>query len=160
MKLAGRSFYGKSQRNLRGYLSQSKYNDCGIFLITKLALTNHLERITGESMEHNEKVNIKFDLNFTYSGASQMALQNVSGSIEKGRCIVLCGASGCGKSTLLRCINRLVPDFYDGDFNGICYINGRDTAPLSIGEVGEFAASVFQEPFCNQHYLPQPVTYY
>ncbi len=97
-------------------------------------------------MEHDEKESIKFDLHFTYDGASQMALQSVNGSIEKGRCIVLCGSSGCGKSTLLRCINRLVPDFYEGYFEGCCYINGRDTACMSIGEVGEFAASVFQDP--------------
>ncbi len=97
-------------------------------------------------MGYDEKESIKFDLNFTYDGASQMALKNVSGAIEKGSCVVLCGASGCGKSTLLRCINRLVPDFYEGNFEGCCYINGRDTASMSIGEVGEIAASVFQDP--------------
>ncbi len=97
-------------------------------------------------MEHDRKENIKFDLNFTYGGASQIALCNVSGSIEKWYCIVLCGGSGCGKSTLLRCINRLVPDFYEGDFDGYCYINGTDTSSMSIGDVGEFAASVFQDP--------------
>ncbi len=97
-------------------------------------------------MKHDEKEYLKFDLNFTYDGASQMALQAVSGSIQKGRCIVLCGASGCGKSTFLRCINRLIPDFYEGHFDGYCYINGKDTASMSIGEVGELTSSVFQDP--------------
>lgn len=97
-------------------------------------------------MEHDQKEIVKFDLNFTYDEADSTALRNVSGYIEKGHCIVLCGESGCGKSTLLRCINRLVPDFYEGDFEGCCDINGRDTASMSIGEVGELAASVFQDP--------------
>ena len=97
-------------------------------------------------MEHDEKESIRFDLNFTYDGSDRPALKNVTGSIKKGRCVVLCGGSGCGKSTLLRCINRLVPDFCEGDYDGCCYINGRDTAELSVGEVGELAASVFQDP--------------
>lgn len=97
-------------------------------------------------MGHTETERITFNLNFTYDGAKQNALHNITGSIEKGSCIVLCGASGCGKSTLLRCINRLIPDFYEGDFDGCCYINGKDTTTLSIGDVGELAASVFQDP--------------
>ncbi len=97
-------------------------------------------------MTHDEKESIGFDLTFTYDGASQKALRQVRGSVEPGRCIVLCGASGCGKSTLLRCINRLIPEFYEGDFEGRCTIEGRDTASMSIGDVGEVAASVFQDP--------------
>jgi energy-coupling factor transport system ATP-binding protein len=31
---------------------------------------------------------------------------------------VLCGGSGGGKSTLLRCINRLIPLFYEGELTG------------------------------------------
>ncbi len=59
---------------------------------------------------------------------------------------MLCGGSGCGKSTLLRCINGLVPQFYEGELRGFCRLNGRDTAGMSIGQIGELAASVFQDP--------------
>ena len=59
---------------------------------------------------------------------------------------MLCGGSGCGKSTLLRSINGLIPQFYEGELKGFCRLNGRDTAGLSIGEIGELAASVFQDP--------------
>ncbi len=97
-------------------------------------------------MEYDEKERIRFDLTFTYDGAKQKALQKMCGSIDSGRCIVLCGASGCGKSTLLRCINRLIPEFYEGTFEGCCYIDGQDTSARSIGAVGEDAASVFQDP--------------
>ena len=51
-----------------------------------------------------------------------------------------------GKSTLLRCINGLIPQFYEGELKGFCRLNGRDTAGMSIGEIGELAASVFQDP--------------
>ena len=74
------------------------------------------------------------------------SLRQIGGSITAGRCVVLCGGSGCGKSTLLRCINGLIPQFYEGELRGFCRLNGQDTAGLRIGEIGELAASVFQDP--------------
>lgn len=89
---------------------------------------------------------IHYDFNFKYENSLQPALQNVKGSIGRGSCTVLCGSSGCGKSTFLRCINKLIPDFYEGDLSGCCYIDGKNAAELSIGQVGRMAASVFQDP--------------
>lgn len=89
---------------------------------------------------------IDFEFNFKYDSETIPALKGVSGQIESGTCIVLCGGSGCGKSTLLRCLNKLVPQFYEGELNGFYRINGKDIDELSIGEVGELAASVFQDP--------------
>lgn len=59
---------------------------------------------------------------------------------------MLCGGSGCGKSTLLRCLNGLIPQFYEGELTGFCRLAGHGTADLSIGEIGELVASVFQDP--------------
>ena len=89
---------------------------------------------------------IDFEFKFQYSEASSPALLNTRGSVPKGRCVVLCGGSGCGKSTLLRCINGLIPQFYEGELNGFCHLGGNDIAGLSIGEIGELASSVFQDP--------------
>lgn len=89
---------------------------------------------------------IDFELSFQYENESVPALRTVSGSIKEGSCIVLCGGSGCGKTTLLRCMNRLIPTFYEGKFTGSCKVFGQDTESLSPGEMGETAASVFQDP--------------
>lgn len=89
---------------------------------------------------------LDFKFDFRYEGEKSPALKNAAGQIHRGSCIVLCGSSGCGKSSLLRCFNHLVPQFYEGELEGFCYIDGRDTAGLSIGQVGELAASVFQDP--------------
>ena len=89
---------------------------------------------------------IDFEFEFQYAEEKIPALRQTGGSIPKGRCVVLCGGSGCGKSTLLRCINGLIPQFYEGELKGFCRLNGQDTAGLSIGEIGELAASVFQDP--------------
>ena len=89
-------------------------------------------------------VDFKFD--FTYNGVEKAALTDISGSVARGSCLVLCGGSGCGKTTLLRCINRLIPQFYEGKLTGFCLIDGKDISNFSIGEVGKLAASVFQDP--------------
>lgn len=89
---------------------------------------------------------IDFALEFQYAEENAPTLQKTEGNVPTGRCVVLCGGSGCGKSTLLRCLNGLIPQFYEGTLNGFCRLNGQDTAGLSIGEIGELAASVFQDP--------------
>lgn len=89
---------------------------------------------------------IDFEFEFQYSQESTPTLRKVSGNIPAGRCVVLCGGSGCGKSTLLRCLNGLIPQFYEGELTGFCRLDGHGTADLSIGEIGELAALVFQDP--------------
>ena len=89
---------------------------------------------------------IDFEFEFRYAEEKTPILRQTAGSIPKGRCVVLCGGSGCGKSTLLRCINGLIPQFYEGELKGYCRLDGRDTNGLGIGEIGELTASVFQDP--------------
>ena len=58
---------------------------------------------------------VDFEFEFQYAEQKAPVLRKTAGSIPKGRCVVLCGGSGCGKSTLLRCINGLIPQFYEGE---------------------------------------------
>ena len=89
---------------------------------------------------------IDFKLNFTYSDAKEKSLDGMSGKVEKGKCVVLCGNSGCGKSTMIRTVNRLIPQFYEGEIDGYCKVAGNNLDSLSIGEVGKIVSSVFQDP--------------
>lgn len=89
---------------------------------------------------------LDFKIDFAYEGKKEKALNNIIGRISKGDCIVLCGESGCGKSTLLRCLNHLIPEFYNGTFNGYVLLNGNNIGNKNIGEVGELVSSVFQDP--------------
>ena len=86
------------------------------------------------------------DLSFTYHGSKTESLSHISFSVEEGEFILLTGKSGCGKTTLTRCINGLIPDFFEGELTG----SGK-VCSLSIGEceTGDFASkvgSVFQDP--------------
>ena len=89
---------------------------------------------------------LDFKMDFSYESNKEKALNNVIGSISKGQCVVLCGESGCGKSTLLRCLNHLIPEFYDGIFNGHILVNSEDIGNKNVGEVVETISSVFQDP--------------
>ena len=89
-------------------------------------------------------IDVRADI--TYKNEKRPILSDVRLSIRKGEFVVLCGASGCGKSTLLRCIDHLIPVFYEADMKGAVFINGKDISKLSIGETGELSATVFQDP--------------
>lgn len=89
---------------------------------------------------------LDFKIDFSYELNREKALNNVTGSISRGKCVVLCGESGSGKSTLLKCLNHLIPEFYEGVFDGHISVNAEDIGKKNIGEVGEMISSVFQDP--------------
>ena len=56
----------------------------------------------------DDKVVFK-NVTFTYEGAKEPALSNLSFTVKKGQTIGIIGGTGCGKSTLV----NLIPRFYD-----------------------------------------------
>ena len=89
-------------------------------------------------------------LNFTYAGADEAALCDVSLCVEQGDFVVLCGASGCGKTTLLRLLKRQMSP--NGKQSGSIRLDGQELDALderqSVAEVG----------FVSQHPSEQIVT--
>ncbi|MCS7132775.1 MAG: ATP-binding cassette domain-containing protein [Nitrososphaeria archaeon] len=86
------------------------------------------------------------DLSFKYSGSSSYALKNVNLSISEGEFVVLAGRSGCGKTTLLRCLNGLIPHFYEGEFSGSVRVNGMNTSETPPYILAQVVGMVFQNP--------------
>ncbi|MBL8723661.1 MAG: ABC transporter ATP-binding protein [Planctomycetes bacterium] len=82
------------------------------------------------------------DLTFTYPGALQPALQNVSFQLEPGQKLGLCGPVGSGKSTLLAVLLR----FYDPP-RGTVFVDGHDLLDLAPAAVRALFAVAHQEPF-------------
>ena len=83
---------------------------------------------------------------FTYAGAREPALADVSLSVPAGQCVVLTGGSGCGKTTLTRLANGLIPVSYDGELAGSVRIAGKDAGSWEMDALCRRVGSVFQNP--------------
>ncbi len=86
------------------------------------------------------------NLSFRYYGSEQYALRNVNLMVKKGEFVALAGRSGCGKTTLLRCLNGLVPNFYEGEMSGRVLVDGKDTRYTPTHIISQVAGMVFQNP--------------
>ncbi len=93
------------------------------------------------------------NLSFRYAGSDEFALKNVDFSVEEGEFVVVTGPSGCGKTTLCRCLNGLIPHFYEGEMEGRVLIFGTDTREKKVAELSTVVGMVFQNPenqlFCT-----------
>lgn len=89
----------------------------------------------------------KFEhFSFTYSDRPEESLSDINLTIHKGECIVLTGPSGCGKTTLTRCINGLIPSFFEGNMSGECNICDMDISCHEASDYSSCVGSVFQDP--------------
>lgn len=86
------------------------------------------------------------DLSFHYQCLTRPSLKNLNLQIEKGSLVLITGASGCGKTTLFRCMNGLVPHFYEGKFSGDVRLGSQNTSAFSLQDFGKLTSSVFQDP--------------
>ncbi|MCR5061721.1 MAG: energy-coupling factor ABC transporter ATP-binding protein [Treponema sp.] len=85
-------------------------------------------------------------VSYKYHGHKTAALENVNLKIEVGSFVLISGSSGSGKTTLSRCINGLVPHFYEGNFSGEVILGGEDTKNFALRDFGKKVGSVFQDP--------------
>jgi energy-coupling factor transporter ATPase len=86
------------------------------------------------------------NLTYTYPGASQPAIVDVSIKIEKGEFVLITGPSGCGKTTLCRCFNGLIPHFYQGELKGEITVAGLRVQEHPVYELATHVGMVFQNP--------------
>ena len=106
------------------------------------ALLDHLvEPDVGKQTLERVKGEIEFcNVNFSYDGNDQKALNNVSMHIKPGETIALVGASGSGKST----IANLVPSFYSVT-EGKILLDGKDIKDISLQSLRQNIALVSQD---------------
>ncbi|MBS7630672.1 ATP-binding cassette domain-containing protein [Candidatus Bathyarchaeota archaeon] len=86
------------------------------------------------------------DLWYRYPGISEPALKGLNLEIEEGEFILLTGPSGCGKTTFCRCLNGLIPHFYNGDLRGEVTINGLSIRENPINRLATNVGLIFQNP--------------
>ncbi len=93
------------------------------------------------------------NLTFKYANSDKPSLYNINLSIDKGEFLLITGPTGCGKTTLCKCLNGLIPNSYNGDFNGEVIIDGLSTKEHPVHEIAQHVGLVFQDPenelFCT-----------
>ena len=80
-------------------------------------------------------------LTFTYPGAEEPTLKDLSLTVEDGDFLAVVGNNGCGKSTLCKTLNGLIPHFIVGDMEGMVKIDGVDTREQEIGSLAKKAGA-------------------
>ena len=78
------------------------------------------------------------NVSFQYNTSEKGALKDVSISVDKGECVLLCGASGCGKTTITRLINGLIPHFYEGEYSGNVSVYGMNVQREELYNISVF----------------------
>ena len=72
------------------------------------------------------------NLTYTYPGASQPTLNDISLQIAQGDFLAVVGNNGCGKSTLCKVLNGLIPHFITGTFRGAVRVGGLNTLESDV----------------------------
>ena len=74
------------------------------------------------------------------------SLKGINLTVKEGEVVLVCGPSGCGKTTLIRCVNGLIPHFYQGELKGTVSVNGTDVAGTTLRKISRHVGTVFQNP--------------
>lgn len=87
------------------------------------------------------------DLKYRYPGTTELALDGVSFTVEKGEFIGIAGENGAGKSSLSQALLGLIPQFYKGAYGGSVTVCGMDARRTPVSELCRHVGLVFQNPF-------------
>jgi energy-coupling factor transport system ATP-binding protein len=85
-------------------------------------------------------------LTYSYPGSEQPVLRGVNLSIDRGEFVLLTGPSGCGKTTLCRCLNGLIPHFYNGKLDGEIKVAGLSVSDTPTSKLAQHVGLIFQNP--------------
>ncbi|MCR5213986.1 MAG: energy-coupling factor ABC transporter ATP-binding protein [Eubacterium sp.] len=85
------------------------------------------------------------EVTFSY-GKSEECLKNINFEVKDGEIVLICGPSGCGKSSIIRCMNGLIPHFYQGELKGSINVNGMDVGKTLLKDISRKVGTVFQNP--------------
>lgn len=91
-----------------------------------------MSAVTGESISFS----------YDYDMASDLALKDLTFSIEKGELIAILGANGCGKSTLVKHLNAILP-LQEGKLNVLDLDVSKEE---HLWELRRLCGMVFQNP--------------
>ncbi len=98
---------------------------------TVLSIEGHADTPTESGLIPDRDLSVEFkNVSFTYFGAGEASLNNISFTAAHGQHIGIIGATGSGKSTLV----NLIPNLY-GATSGLVAVNGKDVKKYDENEL-------------------------
>lgn len=85
------------------------------------------------------------DVEFTYRGAKNQALKEVSLTIEPGEFVGIIGPTGAGKSTLCWVISGVIPQIIQGKLQGTSTVKGLPTRKTPVADISQIIGLVQQD---------------
>jgi len=85
------------------------------------------------------------DLSFTYPTGTQ-ALKNINLRIKRGEYVVIMGENGAGKTTLSLCLNGIIPNVIEGDYEGEVYVENLKTTEHRVYILAQKVGIALQDP--------------
>jgi ATP-binding cassette subfamily B multidrug efflux pump len=96
-----------------------------------LAITPEINDPENPKKSLGKKGYVEFkDVSFSYHGAEQPAISNITFSVNPGETTAIIGGTGSGKTTLI----NLIPRFYDVD-RGSVFVDGVDVREMTQNEL-------------------------
>jgi len=85
------------------------------------------------------------NLRFKYQRGKSFAINGIDFEQSKGEAVAIAGRAGAGKSSFLFCLNRIVPNFYRGDFSGEIEIFSEPTAGKQTYQLADKIGLILQD---------------
>lgn len=87
------------------------------------------------------------NVSYTYSHSVQEALQDLSLSLPKGKCVMVTGPSGAGKTTLCLAAAGILHHEYGGEKKGTVTVEGKNVAAYTgLSALAQRIGIVFDDP--------------
>jgi len=86
------------------------------------------------------------NVSWRYEGNKEDTLRDINLEIRAGETVVITGSSGAGKTTLCRCINGLVPHFYEGTLRGDVLVWGQNSKTSTTVDLARRVGMCFDNP--------------
>ncbi len=101
---------------------------------------------SGEVSQSYEAVSEFKNVTWRYQDAKDSSLKEITLKIRRGEVVVITGPSGAGKTTLCRCMNGLIPHFFEGELQGEITAAGMDVRVNDIPFLAAKVGLLFDDP--------------